>query len=72
MRTIVAGLLFAALLQFSCPATAATDDSFEINVITPATGSGAFLGKSYKETFGALEVAINRSGAFGASALPSY
>jgi branched-chain amino acid transport system substrate-binding protein len=62
MRTIVAGLLFAALLQFSCPATAATDDSFEINVITPATGSGAFLGKSYKETFGALEVAINRSG----------
>jgi branched-chain amino acid transport system substrate-binding protein len=62
MRTIVAGFIFAALLQFNCPAMSATDEPFEINVISPATGSGAFLGKSYKETFSALEIAINRSG----------
>jgi branched-chain amino acid transport system substrate-binding protein len=62
MRKIVATLVFVALTQFNGPAMSATEEPFQINVITPATGSGAFLGKSYKETFSALEVAINRSG----------
>jgi branched-chain amino acid transport system substrate-binding protein len=55
-------LAFIALTQFGTAAMPATPEPYEINVVTPATGSGAYLGKSYKETFDALTVAINRSG----------
>jgi branched-chain amino acid transport system substrate-binding protein len=62
MNKVLAMLLLVALTQAGTAAISAPQEPYEINVITPATGSGAFLGKSYKETFSALEVAINRSG----------
>jgi branched-chain amino acid transport system substrate-binding protein len=39
-----------------------TGDPYEIDVIIPITGSAAFLGKSYAETYRALEIAVNASG----------
>ncbi|HEY5340670.1 MAG TPA: ABC transporter substrate-binding protein [Candidatus Aquilonibacter sp.] len=67
MRNRLYGLAVAALL--ACVASWATrvdaapsGAPYVINVIAPMTGSGAFLGKDYKEAFDALEIAINRSG----------
>lgn len=51
-------LAVALLLVDAAPAGV----PYVINVIAPMTGSGAFLGKDYKEAFEALEVAVNRSG----------
>jgi branched-chain amino acid transport system substrate-binding protein len=62
MRKLLAALVFVALAPFGMLTSSAAEDPYEINVIVPATGSGAFLGKSYRETFDALQVAINRAG----------
>ena len=62
LKYCAAALTFVAMTQFGTAASSAPNEPFEINVITPATGSGAFLGKSYKETFDALAVAVNKSG----------
>jgi branched-chain amino acid transport system substrate-binding protein len=59
---VTAALSLAALTCFTDAAMPATEAPYEINVISPDTGGGAFLGKSYHETFRALEVAINRQG----------
>jgi branched-chain amino acid transport system substrate-binding protein len=50
------------LACFGGVALGAPAEALHIDVIVPATGSGAFLGKSYRETFDALTIAINRSG----------
>jgi branched-chain amino acid transport system substrate-binding protein len=62
MQKTVAALAFVAFALAARPALPAPSDPYVINVIVPATGSGAFLGKSYKETYDALQVAINRAG----------
>ncbi len=51
----------AACLLCFAPAVAA-EPPITINVITPVTGSAAFLGKSYAETFRALTIALNHTG----------
>ena len=58
MMKWIYALAAAVLLIGAAPAGA----PYVINVIAPMTGSGAFLGKDYKEAFEALEVAVNRSG----------
>jgi len=35
---------------------------YEINALVPLTGGGAFLGKSYAETFRAIEISVNATG----------
>ncbi len=60
--SFLATAILVGLSQLGGAAMSATNEPYQINVVTPATGSGAFLGKSYKETFSALEVAVNRSG----------
>lgn len=46
-------------------AAPATGPTFELNVISPVTGSGAFLGKSYAESWRAIEEVVNASGGIG-------
>jgi branched-chain amino acid transport system substrate-binding protein len=57
---------FAALLAVtaSVPARAATvaGDPVEIDALVPSTGPGAFLAKSYLDTFRAIEIVVNHSG----------
>jgi branched-chain amino acid transport system substrate-binding protein len=60
MRNRFTWMTLAALLV--CLGAAPSGAPYVINVIAPMTGSGAFLGKDYKEAFDALTVAINRSG----------
>lgn len=62
MKNIVVALLLFVLAFASAGANAVAAEPLVINVIIPATGSGAFLGKSYRETFDALQVAVNRAG----------
>jgi branched-chain amino acid transport system substrate-binding protein len=62
VRSIAAGAALAVgLCALGAPAPAA-ESTYKINILTPATGSGAFLGKSYAETYRALEIAINKTG----------
>lgn len=61
MRRLLA--LGGALLLLAAAPVAG--DPVEVSVIVPITGSGAFLGKSYQETFRALEIAVNASGGIG-------
>jgi ABC-type branched-subunit amino acid transport system substrate-binding protein len=60
MRKRFTWLTLAAL--FVCLGAAPSGAPYVINVISPMTGSGAFLGTDYKEAFDALTDAINRSG----------
>jgi branched-chain amino acid transport system substrate-binding protein len=43
-------------------AATAAEPPYEINVLVPVTGGGAFLGKSYEEALTALENTVNGSG----------
>jgi branched-chain amino acid transport system substrate-binding protein len=49
-------------LRGPSPAASVAGPPYEINVLVPLTGGGAFLGKSYTESFRALEIAVNASG----------
>lgn len=66
MRTQICRLLVAACLLSGMSRAAASaapsGTPYVIDVISPMTGSGAFLGKDYKEAFAALEIAVNGSG----------
>jgi branched-chain amino acid transport system substrate-binding protein len=61
LRTILAA--WAALAFCGPPARAsAAEPPYEINVLVPVTGGGAFLGKSYEEALTAIENTINATG----------
>jgi branched-chain amino acid transport system substrate-binding protein len=62
VRSIAATAAIATALCITVAIAPAAESTVKINVLTPATGSGAFLGKSYAETYRALEIAINKSG----------
>jgi ABC-type branched-subunit amino acid transport system substrate-binding protein len=59
-RAVSAAVLALGIAAAAAGARAA--EPYTINVISPDTGSAAFLGKDYHETYRALEIAINRSG----------
>jgi branched-chain amino acid transport system substrate-binding protein len=60
LRLFAAIVACGALLQ-TVPAVAA-ESPYEINVLVPVTGGGAFLGKSYQEALTALENTVNGTG----------
>jgi branched-chain amino acid transport system substrate-binding protein len=62
MRTVFAFLLAwsFALVPFS--GRAADTTPFELNVITPLTGTGTFVGKAVQESLGVLEGYVNKQG----------
>jgi branched-chain amino acid transport system substrate-binding protein len=61
LRALLFGVLTAAFaLQTTAPARAA--DPYEINVITPITGIGAFIGKNEAAALGLLEKNVNDAG----------
>jgi len=60
LRLLTAIVACGALLQ-TIPAFAA-EPPYEINVLVPVTGGGAFLGKSYQEALTALEHTVNGTG----------
>jgi branched-chain amino acid transport system substrate-binding protein len=62
VRTLAASAALAVGLCATGTIAPAAESTVKINILTPATGSGAFLGKSYAETYHALEIAINKTG----------
>jgi branched-chain amino acid transport system substrate-binding protein len=60
MRTFIAILCMAVLSAVPSFATAA--DPYEINVILPVTGSGAFLAQADMNALGVIERTVNKSG----------
>ena len=59
---IVLGLFASMLLASAARAKPATLAPYELNAVIPLTGGGAFLGKSFVDTFHAVELAVNSSG----------
>jgi branched-chain amino acid transport system substrate-binding protein len=65
VNTLIRPFAASAALLFALCATGAAAPAatpYTINVISPMTGSAAFLGKDYAETYHALEIAVNKSG----------
>jgi branched-chain amino acid transport system substrate-binding protein len=64
IRRTTAGLALAAALAltFGLVAPASSADPVEINVITPLTGGGAFLGNTQAKALQQLEVITNKEG----------
>src|SRR5580698_5171447 len=61
MKKALGAVLFASLLMaMAMPSSAA--DPYEIDVILPLTGPGAFLGNGEAAGLGVLEAAVNKSG----------
>jgi len=60
MRRFV--LLVAIVAVSALPLRAAVADPFEINVIVPLTGGGAFLGRSEQIAFGVAAEVLNKEG----------
>ena len=58
----IATALAACCLIAPLAAVAAAPEPYEINVLVPQTGGGAFLGKSYEEALTALEATVNSTG----------
>jgi branched-chain amino acid transport system substrate-binding protein len=60
------GLLLALCIAATAVPARAADrpvlEPYELNAIIPATGAGAFLGKSYVEAFKAMELLVNSTG----------
>ena len=60
MKRLIANLCIAALLVI--PSFAAAADPYEINVILPMTGAGAFLGKADTNALNVIEQTVNKAG----------
>jgi branched-chain amino acid transport system substrate-binding protein len=55
-------LLIASLCASSALAAPPAGRPYELNAVVPLTGGGAFLGRSYQDTFRALENVVNAAG----------
>jgi branched-chain amino acid transport system substrate-binding protein len=64
---LVAVLLSVLVLSLAArPAVRAADPvPVELDILTPVTGPGAFIGKSYAQAFTALETLVNKTGGIG-------
>ena len=62
LRLSIAVLACGATLATGAIAWPAAPQPYELNAIIPVTGAGAFLGKSFVDTFHAIELAVNASG----------
>ena len=60
LSAVVAAVLL--LCSAAGAAVSAAESPYEVNVLVPMTGGGAFLGKSYQEALTALENVVNGSG----------
>ena len=58
-------LPIALALAFGSPGAASAADSFDINVILPLTGGGAFVGNGHKESLTTLAEVVNKEGGIG-------
>ena len=61
-RVSFAALTCIAVLATGAIAWPASPQPYELNAVIPLTGGGAFLGKSFVDTFHAIELAVNASG----------
>jgi hypothetical protein len=59
---LVAALTACVMMSAAAVVRSAPLETYEINAIIPLTGGGAFLGKSYVETFRAVEKLVNSTG----------
>ena len=57
-----AALVCGGMLTIGAVAQPAPLQPYELNAVIPLTGGGAFLGKSFVDTFRAIELAVNASG----------
>ena len=62
MRSIAAVAVLCSMFLCAPGPAAAAAEPYEVNVLVPVTGGGAFLGKSYQEALAALEDAVNSTG----------
>jgi branched-chain amino acid transport system substrate-binding protein len=71
MKRFLAALLFGAIVAFAGPAGAApvSGAPYEINVILPSTGPGAFLGSHEIAAFGVMEKLTNERGGINGTPL---
>jgi branched-chain amino acid transport system substrate-binding protein len=60
MRTLSGSIAILGVLLFSVPASAA--DPYEINVILPVTGQGAFIAKGELNALSVIEQQVNGTG----------
>lgn len=63
----LAGILLLGPGLFERPARAA--DAYEVHVVLPLTGPGAFIGNGIKANYEAVEAVVNRSGAINGQPL---
>jgi branched-chain amino acid transport system substrate-binding protein len=61
-RALIVIALTVCTISSATSVRSAPLEPYEINAIIPLTGAGAFLGKSYVETFRAIEKVVNSSG----------
>ena len=61
-RFLVAALAVGLMAGLGTSARSASPEPYELNALIPLTGGGAFLGKSYVETFRAAELLVNATG----------
>ena len=66
MKFVAVLLSVLALSVAAGPAVGAADPiPVELDILSPVTGPGAFLGKSYAQAFTALETVVNKAGGIG-------
>jgi branched-chain amino acid transport system substrate-binding protein len=61
-KTALSAAFCCALLTSVAIAQPASLAPYELNAVVPLTGGGAFLGKSFSDTFHAIELTVNASG----------
>jgi branched-chain amino acid transport system substrate-binding protein len=57
--------VLAAVTLFALPLPGAAIDPYELDVIAPMSGNGAFIGRALPATFAAIEDVVNKSGGIG-------
>ncbi len=62
MKTKALCVLIALSMLWLLPGNALAADPYEINVVTPLTGSGAFIGKNESAALAILEKSVNQAG----------
>ena len=64
-RFLVAALVAAVLACTTLPRASSAADPYQIDVILPLTGGGAFIGQTHQKTLTLLEGVLNKQGGIG-------
>jgi len=62
MRGAVAALSLSLTLALAAPSSRAADDAYDLHIVLPLTGGGAFLGKAEQEAMNVTAPIMNKDG----------